>query len=215
MPEERHPVARGDAGALRRAAAMSRLDAPATGRNRDPILAVLRRVLPARGTVLEVAGGTGQHAAHFAEALPDLVWQPTDPDPAHRASIAAWTEGLPNVRPPLALDATRRPWPVERADAVLCINMIHIAPWAACLGLLAGAAEILASGAPLVLYGPYRRGGAHTAPSNAAFDANLRARNPEWGVRDLEAVAHAAAGFVLDEVVEMPANNLTVVFRRA
>ncbi|WP_109121940.1 DUF938 domain-containing protein [Azospirillum sp. TSO22-1] len=194
---------------------MSRLDAPATGRNRDPILAVLRRVLPARGTVLEVAGGTGQHAAHFAEALPDLVWQPTDPDPAHRASIAAWTEGLPNVRPPLALDATRRPWPVERADAVLCINMIHIAPWAACLGLLAGAAEILASGAPLVLYGPYRRGGAHTAPSNAAFDANLRARNPEWGVRDLEAVAHAAAGFVLDEVVEMPANNLTVVFRRA
>ncbi|HYG87490.1 MAG TPA: DUF938 domain-containing protein [Azospirillum sp.] len=194
---------------------MSRLDAPAAGRNRDPILAVLRRVLPERGTVLEVAGGTGQHAAHFAAALPDLVWQPTDPDPAHRASIAAWTEGLPNVRPPLALDATRRPWPVERADAVLCINMIHIAPWAACLGLLGGAAEVLAPGAPLVLYGPYRRGGAHTAPSNAAFDADLRARNPEWGVRDLEAVETAAAGFVLEEVVEMPANNLTVVFRRA
>lgn len=193
---------------------MSRLDAPAAARNREPILAVLRRVLPEQGLVLEVASGTGQHAAHFAVALPGVVWQPSDPDPAHRASTAAWTEGMPNVRPPLDLDTGRWPWPVDRADAVVCSNMIHIAPWAACLGLLGGAAECLPAGAPLVLYGPYRRGGAHTAPSNAAFDADLRARNPDWGVRDLEAVAAAAAGFVLEEVVEMPANNLTVVFRR-
>ena len=195
--------------------AAERLDAPATGRNREPILAVLRRVLPAEGLVLEVASGTGQHAAWFGAALPGLVWQPTDRDPTHRASIAAWTEGLPSVRPPLDLDTTRRPWPVQRADAVVCINMIHIAPWAACLGLLEGAAELLPPGAPLVLYGPYKRGGAHTAPSNAAFDADLRARDPNWGVRDLEAVQEAAAGFVLEEVVEMPANNLTVVFRRS
>jgi len=195
--------------------AAERLDAPATGRNREPILAVLRRVLPAEGLVLEVASGTGQHAAWFGAALPGLVWQPTDRDPTHRASIAAWTEGLPSVRPPLDLDTTRRPWPVQRADAVVCINMIHIAPWAACLGLLEGAAELLPPGAPLVLYGPYKRGGAHTAPSNAAFDADLRARDPTWGVRDLEAVQKAAAGFVLEEVAEMPANNLTVVFRRS
>lgn len=194
-----------------------RLDAPATGRNREPILEVLRRVLPPAGLVLEVASGTGQHAAFFAESLPDLVWQPTDRDPTHRTSIAAWTEGLPNVRPPLDLDTTRRPWPVERAEAVVCINMIHIAPWEAGLGLLDGAAAVLPPGGPLVLYGPYRRGGAHTAPSNAAFDADLRARNPAWGVRDLEAVESAAvaAGFTLQEVVAMPANNLTVLFRRS
>ena len=197
--------------------AAARLDAPATGRNREPLLAVLRRALPAEGLVLEVASGTGQHAAFFAEALPGLVWQPTDRDPTHRASIAAWTEGLPNVRPPLDLDTTHRPWPVERAAAVVCINMIHIAPWEAGLGLLDGAAAVLPAGGPLVLYGPYRRGGMHTAPSNAAFDADLRTRNPAWGVRDLEAVETAAlaAGFTLAEVVEMPANNLTVLFRRS
>jgi len=193
-----------------------RLDAPATARNREPILTVLRRVLPPAGVVLEIASGTGQHAAFFAAALPGVEWQPSDPDPAHRASVAAWTAEVPNVRAPLDLDATRHLWPLARADAVLCVNMIHIAPWQACLGLLEGAAGVLPAGAPLVLYGPYRRGGAHTAPSNAAFDADLRARNPAWGVRDLEAVQAAAAdaGFALAEVVEMPANNLTVVFRR-
>ncbi|WP_448192291.1 DUF938 domain-containing protein [Azospirillum sp. sgz301742] len=167
--------------------------------------------------VLEVASGTGQHAAFFAAALPGLVWQPSDRDPTHRASIAAWTESQPNVRPPLDLDTMRRPWPVERAEAVVCINMIHIAPWEAGLGLLDGAAAVLPPGGPLVLYGPYRRGGAHTAPSNAAFDADLRAHNPAWGVRDLEAVetAASAAGLMLEEVVEMPANNLTVLFRRS
>jgi len=193
-----------------------RRDAPATERNRVPILEVLRRVLPAEGLALELASGTGQHAAFFAAALPTLTWQPSDPDPILRASIAAWTEGLPNVRPPVELDATRRPWPIARADAVLCINMIHITPWAACLGLLDGAGTVLPAGGVLYLYGPYRRGGAHTAPSNAVFDADLRARNPAWGVRDLEAVeaAATAAGFTLAEIVEMPANNLSLVFRR-
>lgn len=193
-----------------------RLHASATERNRDPILAVLRDVLPQPGLVLEVAGGSGQHAAFFARALPDLVWQPSDPDPDLRASIAGWTEGIANVRPPLALDATASAWPIDRADAVVCINMIHIAPWDACLGLLSGSARLLAAGAPLCLYGPYLRDGRHTAPSNAAFDADLRRRNPTWGVRDLGEVTRAAetAGFRPDRVVEMPANNLTVVLRR-
>ncbi|WP_029010801.1 DUF938 domain-containing protein [Azospirillum halopraeferens] len=195
-----------------------RRHAPAAERNRDPILAILVRVLPPAGHVLEVAGGTGQHVVHFAAALPALIWQPSDPDEGARASIAARVadSGLANLRPPVALDATAAPWPVERADAVVCINMIHIAPWAATLGLMAGAARILPPGGPLVLYGPYARGGRHTAPSNAAFDADLRARNPAWGVRDLDDVTAAAAAAGLDpaDVVEMPANNLTVVFRR-
>ncbi|MBL6454909.1 DUF938 domain-containing protein [Belnapia sp. T6] len=188
--------------------------APATLRNREPILAVLRRHLPPAGLVLEVASGTGEHAAHFAAALPGLTFQPSDPEPAARTSIAAWGAGLANLRPPLALDATGEDWPA--ADAVLCINMIHIAPWAATLGLMRGAARCLAPGGPLILYGPYRRGGAHTAPGNAAFDADLRARDPEWGVRDLESVAAAAAaqGFGPPVAEEMPANNLTLVFRR-
>ncbi|MDO9710224.1 DUF938 domain-containing protein [Paracraurococcus lichenis] len=196
----------------------ARLSAPAVARNRDPILAVLRRVLPATGTLLEVSSGTGEHAACFAAAFPGLVWQPSDPDPAARASIAAWAAHakLDNLRPPLDLDAAAEAWPVARADAVLCINMIHIAPWEAGLGLLRGAARLLPLGGPLVLYGPYRRGGRHTAPSNAAFDASLRAQDPRWGLRDLEVVAAAAAdaGFGPPEVVEMPANNLTVIFRR-
>lgn len=193
-----------------------RRHAPATERNRDAILDVLRRVLPARGLVLEVASGTGQHAAHFARGLPDLVWQPSDPDPDLRASIVSWTGGIATVRPPLDLDAARPDWPVARADAVVCINMIHIAPWPAGLGLLAGAARVLGPGAPLYLYGPFRRGGRHTAPSNEAFDADLRRRDPAWGVRDLDEVACAAeaAGLRPDGVVEMPANNLSVVFRR-
>jgi hypothetical protein len=189
--------------------------APAAARNRDPILAALRHVLPAHGMVLEVASGSGEHAIHFAAALADLTFQPSDPDPDSRASIDAWAAeaGLPNIRPALALNAATLPWPVAAADVVLCINMIHIAPWAACAGLVRGAAGL---GAMLVLYGPFRRAGAHTAPSNEAFDADLRARDPSWGVRDLEAVAALAAGqgYAAPEIVEMPANNLTVVFRR-
>ncbi len=192
--------------------------APATARNRDPILAVLRDALPATGLVLEVASGSGEHVIHFASALPGLTFQPSDPDPGARASIDAWVAeaGLGTIRPAVTLDAAGTDWPIAAADAVLCINMVHIAPWAATEGLMRGAAAILSPGAPLILYGPYRRDGAHTAPSNAAFDADLRARNPAWGVRDLEAVADLAAaqGFGAPLVVPMPANNLTLVFRR-
>jgi hypothetical protein len=194
------------------------LTAPAVARNRDPILAVLRDVLPAAGTVLEIASGTGEHAVHFAAALPHLVWQPTDPDAQARGSIAAHAAraGLANLRPPLELDASAPTWPVTRADALVSINMIHISPWRATQGLMAGAARVLPAGAPLYLYGPYRRHGLHTAPSNAAFDENLRARDPAWGVRDLDEVAELAAalGFALQRSVAMPANNLSVIFRR-
>jgi hypothetical protein len=195
----------------------ARRSAAATQRNREPILAVLRRVLPPAGVVLEIASGTGEHAASFALALPALRWQPSDPDAEARASIAAWCAGLANVAPPLALDASADAWPIERADAIVCINMVHIAPWAACEGLLRGAARVLPGGGPLYLYGPYHVGGVPTAPSNAAFDADLRWRNPAWGVRDLEAVVAAAAagGLRFVERVAMPANNLSVVFRRA
>lgn len=192
-----------------------RRHAPATGRNRDVILDVLRRTLPPAGLVLEVASGSGEHALHFAQALPGLTVQPSDPDPAALASIAGWTAGIANVRPPVQLDAAAAVWPVTAADAILCINMIHIAPWDAAVGLFAGAARILEAGAPLYLYGPYRRNGAHTAPSNEAFDRSLKARDPAWGVRDLEAVtALAAADFTGPDITEMPANNLSLVFRR-
>ncbi|MFZ4409373.1 MAG: DUF938 domain-containing protein [Paracraurococcus sp.] len=196
----------------------ARRHAPATARNRDPILAVLRQHLPETGTLLEVSAGTGEHAAYFAAAFPGLVWQPTDPDPGARASIAAWARAakLNTLRPPLDLDAAAEAWPVARADAVLCINMIHIAPWAAGLGLLRGAARVLPPGGPLILYGPYKQGGAHTAPSNEAFDAGLRAQDPSWGVRELEVVAAEAGslGFEAPAVVAMPANNLMLIFRR-
>ena len=172
-----------------------RLRAPATLRNRDPLLAALRLLLPDAGLVLEVASGTGEHAAHLAAALPDLTFQPTDLAGEHRASIDAWAAGLANVRPALALDATAAAWPVARADFVLCVNMVHIAPWAATEGLVAGAARVLRPGGVLALYGPFRRGGRHTAPSNAEFDAGLQAQNPAWGVRDLDGVA-AVAGAV-------------------
>lgn len=190
--------------------------APATERNREPILEVLRRVLPARGLVLEVASGTGEHVAHFARALPGLTFQPTEYDAARRASVDAWAAGLGNVRAAVALDATAAEWPVAEAAAVFCANMIHIAPWSACVGLMAGAGRVLAPGGVLVLYGPFLRDGVPTAPGNVAFDASLRARDAAWGVRDLGAVAALAAaqGLALDEVVEMPANNLMVVFRR-
>lgn len=188
----------------------------AAERNKDPILQVLRRVLPSSGLVLEVASGTGQHVEHFARALPGLLWQPSDPDPECRASVRGRVKTLGNIRAPLDLDVVKRPWPVARADAIICINMIHIAPWAAAEALVAGAAQVLGPGGLLFLYGPYRRFGRHTAPSNEAFDASLRARDPAWGVRDLEAVVKLAetAGLALEEVVEMPANNLSVVLRQ-
>lgn len=188
--------------------------APATSRNRAPLLEVLRDILPKAGLVLEVASGTGEHAVHVAGAMPGLEWQPSDPSEEARASIDAWASGHGTIRPALALDASAWPWPIGRADAVLCVNMIHIAPWTACLGLLHGAMAILPVGAPLILYGPFLRAGVETAPSNLEFDASLKARNPNWGLRRLENVAAAAAGFTLDRVVVMPAHNLTVVFRR-
>lgn len=195
-----------------------RLKYPATARNRDAILAVLRGVLPSSGLVLEIASGSGEHVMHFARAFPGLTFQPSDPEDAALQSVAAWTQdsGLTNVRPPVMLDATSGHWPVTAADAVLCINMIHIAPWGASEGLFHGAAKLLPAGAPLYLYGPYRRADVVTAPSNEAFDASLKARNPEWGLRDLETVAALArdCGFTGPEITEMPANNLSVVFRR-
>ena len=187
---------------------------PSAARNRGPILDALRAPLPAQGLLLEVASGTGEHCAHLAAALPGLMFQPTDPDPAALASINAWCGALPNVRPALALDAAAAEWPVAAADAVLCINMIHIAPWAATVGLVAGAARVLPPGGVLALYGPFMRGRRHTGPGNAAFDVNLRARNPDWGVRGLEDVAAlaAGAGFGVPEVIGMPADNLLVKF---
>lgn len=193
--------------------------APATERNREPILAVLRDVLPPRGTVLEIASGTGQHAVHFATALPGLTWQPSDPDATHRESIAAWTAHAraANVLPPLALDVRQEPWGIDRVDAIVCINMIHIAPWAAAEALFAGAGTRLGAGGILYLYGPYRRDGAHTAPSNEAFDRQLRAADAAWGVRDMADVMAlgAAQGLVCDAPVPMPANNFSLVFRKA
>ena len=180
-------------------------------------MAVLSRVLPPAGLVLEISSGAGEHAAAFASALPGLQWQPSDIDPRCVASIAAYREesGAGNLRPPLILDASAPDWPVAHADAVVCINMIHIAPWAACVGLMAGAGRILPRGGILYLYGPFREGGAHTAESNARFDADLRSRDPAWGVRDIEAVIAQAAQNSLGhvETAVMPANNRSVVFR--
>jgi len=181
---------------------------------------VLQRVLPRAGKVLEVASGTGEHAVYFARYLPHLTWQPTDPDPHARASIAEWASIDPvadGILPPLDLDVRREPWPVDEIDAVVCINMIHITPWPATLALLGGAARRLPSNGVLYLYGPFARGGRHTAPSNAEFDRSLRARDPRWGVRDLDDVVASAAseGLVLHEVIPMPANNLSVVLRRS
>ncbi|HMO77479.1 MAG TPA: DUF938 domain-containing protein [Sphingopyxis sp.] len=193
--------------------------APATARNRDAIAAVLAGWLPATGTVLEVASGSGEHAVHFAAAFPHLDWQPSDPDPAARASIMAWwaDAGLENLAPPLALDAATPDWPIGCADAVLCINMVHISPWEATVGLFAGAARLLAPGAPLILYGPYVEADVPTAESNRAFDTGLRARDAAWGLRDTAAVKAAAAqaGLAFAERRAMPANNLMLLFRRA
>jgi len=196
----------------------ARLHAPATARNRDPILDVLRAVLPDQGLVLEIASGSGEHVVHFSAGLPGLTFVPSDPSAEARASIAAWVAetGVGNVVAPMAIDAAFPPWPIDHADAIVCINMIHISPWAATEGLFAGASAILPADAPFCLYGPYKRNGRHTAPSNETFDGWLRGQNPEWGVRDLERVADLAdaAGFGAPEIVEMPANNLVVIFRR-
>ena len=195
-----------------------RRSAPAAARNAEPIADVLRAVLPPRGLVLEIASGSGEHALHFARAFPGLLFQPSDPEPAALRSIHAWRAeaGLFNLLPALALDVRAAEWPIAAADAILCINMIHISPWAATAGLMRGAARLLAPGAPLYLYGPYRQAGVGTSPSNEAFDESLRSRNSEWGLRNLEdVIAEAQAkGFGLDSIVPMPANNLSVILRK-
>jgi SAM-dependent methyltransferase len=196
----------------------ARRHAPATARNSEPIAAILRDVLPATGTVLEVASGSGEHAIFFARVFRALAWLPSDPDPAAIASIRAWAESarLPNLRPPLVIDAAAPDWPVDRADAMLCVNMIHISPWEATVGLMANAGRLLPAGAPLILYGPYIQDGVETAPSNLAFDENLKSRDPRWGLRRLEDVVALAEGegLRLEAVHPMPANNLTVVLRK-
>jgi SAM-dependent methyltransferase len=195
-----------------------RLVVSSADRNRGPILKVLERVLPKTGLVLEVASGTGQHVVHFAQALRGLSWQPTDMDAACRRSISAWlaTAELANVRRPLDLDVRALPWRVPTLDAIVCLNLIHIAPWSVTTALFAGAGLALRETGLLYLYGPYSVQGRHTAPSNAAFDSALRAENPDWGVRDLKEVESLAKdqGFDLAETIEMPANNLSVLFRK-
>jgi cyclopropane fatty-acyl-phospholipid synthase-like methyltransferase len=198
-----------------------RRHAPATLRNRAPIADVLRTILPAAGRVLEIASGSGEHAVHFAAAFPGIVWQPSDVDPDCLASIRAWSAeaALPNLESPLTLDVRILPWPVlaESYDAVVSINMIHIAPFECCQALMAGAVVALKAGGRLMLYGPFKIDGHHTAPSNAAFDANLQVMDPRFGVRDLAEVLSEAAlrGFVFERRVEMPANNLSLLFRKA
>ncbi len=191
---------------------------PSAMRNREPILAVLRNVLPERGTVLEIASGTGEHVLHFAAALPSLVFQPSDASAAALESVAAHLRETPlgNVRAPVRVDVTEQDWSVQHADAVLCCNMIHIAPWQACEGLMRGAGRVLGLGAPLVTYGPYRFHGEFTAPSNADFDASLRQRDPSWGVRDVDDIfaCAEASGLSHERTVVMPANNHMLVFRR-
>ncbi|MBK1986438.1 DUF938 domain-containing protein [Sphaerospermopsis aphanizomenoides BCCUSP55] len=199
--------------------------APATQRNREPILQVLSQVLPTNGTVLEVASGTGEHAVFFAPCLAPLKWLPSDPNPTLRDSITAWSGEIQsdNLYPPIDLDAKSPIWPVEQEAiidspivAIVNINMIHISPWSACLGLMAGAGRILPYGGILYLYGPYKVNGGHTAPSNEAFDESLKSQNPEWGVRNLEDVVQAAKNenLTLHKTYQMPANNLSLVFRR-
>lgn len=195
-----------------------RLVSPSAERNKEPICRVLKTVLPAEGLVLEISSGSGQHVAHFAREFPGLAWQPSEREDSELASIALWVADakLTNVRPALRIDVTAQPWPLPRAAAVICINMIHIAPWEAAEALVGGAGDVVVPGGRLFLYGPFRRNGRHTAESNAAFDRSLQSRNPQWGVRNLEDVAQLAAanGFSAPDVHEMPANNLSVVFRR-
>jgi len=197
--------------------------APATLRNREPILEVLLQVLPPQGTVLEIASGTGEHAVFFAPHLHPRQWLPSDPNPVARQSIVAWQKYCPsdNLHSPLALDVKNLDWssdrhlPNQAIQAIVNINMIHIAAWSACLGLMSGARKILPVGGILYLYGPFKQGGNHTADSNTDFDASLRSQNPEWGVRDLEAVVSVAEAenFSLLKIQPMPANNLSVIFQ--
>jgi len=193
--------------------------APSVARNRDAILNVLSGALPPRGLVLEIASGSGEHVVYFAEALPHLSFQPSDADAGARASVSAWIaeSARRNINAPIAIDASAPDWPLDRADAIVCINMSHISPWAATEGLFKGAGRLLPRGAPLILYGPYKRGGAHTAPSNVDFDVWLKSKCADFGVRDLEAVSAlgAAAGFAEPQIVDMPANNFCVIFRKA
>lgn len=195
-----------------------RLVSPSADRNKGPILAVLERILPPTGTVLEIASGTGQHVVHFARALGHLTWQPSDVEAECLRSISAWVSAqrLPNILRPIELDVRALPWPVGAVDAIVCANLLHIAPWPVVPALFAGAAVALRPSGPLYLYGPYALKGRHTAVSNENFDRALRAQDPGWGVRDLAEVARAAEehGFVLAETAEMPANNLSVVFRK-
>jgi cyclopropane fatty-acyl-phospholipid synthase-like methyltransferase len=198
-----------------------KLSSPSAARNREPILAVLRRVLSAEARVLELASGSGEHAVYFAAAMPGWDWTPSDPDPDARASIAAWAvaEGLANLQTPRAIDVGAEDWglgPDARYDALVCINMIHISPWEATLGLMRGAGRWLRAGGLLYTYGAYKQGGRHSAPSNESFDAWLKARDPRFGVRELEAVEAAARaqGLALVESIEMPANNLSLLFSR-
>ena len=195
-----------------------RRHAPATERNREPIGDRLADILPAKGAVLEIASGSGEHALYLARRFPALDWLPSDPDPGSIGSIAAWreAEGPPNLRAPVRLDASASDWPVDRADAMLCVNMIHISPWDATQGLFAGAARILPQGAPLAIYGPFLSEDIETAPSNLQFDQSLRARDPRWGLRDLADVVDLAGrhGLELAARHAMPANNLFLHFRR-
>lgn len=195
---------------------MTKLEHPSSERNKQPILEVLRRVLPSNATVLEIAGGSGQHAVYFSGNLPDITWLPTDIDEGRLASIRAWREesSCSNLLEPRRLDVLDDDWDIGTVDVVFSSNMVHITPWDCCLGLLAGARRHLTPGGLLVFYGPFRIGGEHTAPSNVAFDENLRGRDPSWGVRDLEAIRDAADGLVLEERTEMPAKNQILVFRR-
>jgi cyclopropane fatty-acyl-phospholipid synthase-like methyltransferase len=192
---------------------------PSAARNVGPIVAVLKQVLPTNGAVIEIGCGTGEHVVHFAEAMPNLTWLPSDPDSDSRTSTLSWIKftGLSNVLPPLDIDVCAKAWGIEQAapfDAIVSLNMVHIAPWAASLGLFAGAGRLLRAGGLLVLYGPFMRNGAHNAASNAAFDESLKARNPSWGLRDIVDLEHVAesTGLRLRETIEMPANNMSLVF---
>lgn len=195
-----------------------KLRSPAAARNAGPILDVLREWLPEHGRVLEIAAGSGEHALAFARALPSLQWQPSDPDRHAVASIATWRdeEGTPNLLEPLRLDVRDTPWPIAAAEAVLAVNMVHISPWAAGLALLDGAARLLPPGGPLILYGPWRVEGEPLAPSNLAFDTDLRSRDPEWGLREVQAYAAEARsrGLEWHGRRDMPANNLMLRFVR-